>query len=160
MYINFKLRILQGQNTVVADESILHISLTFLVKEICEYFFFSFSISGSTLDVQRLTYSVLRQVLLVGNKIDLLGARKVTSDQGKAFADSNKLNYVETSALQSTNVETSFELLVSNVYYKTIAQKNGQKEQAKFVYGQQGGVYLDNESAPKKLTIKCCSSFE
>ena len=47
-------------------------------------------------------------VLQVGNKSDLRHLRAVPTDEAKAFAEKNNLSFIETSALDSTNVETAF----------------------------------------------------
>ena len=46
--------------------------------------------------------------MLVGNKSDLRHLRAVPTDEAKAFAEKNNLSFIETSALDSTNVETAF----------------------------------------------------
>mmetsp|Transcript_395 Transcript_395/g.423 ORF Transcript_395/g.423 Transcript_395/m.423 type:complete len:207 (-) Transcript_395:34-654(-) len=46
--------------------------------------------------------------LLVGNKSDLEGKKAVTYDEGKELADSMGINFIETSAKTSANVEQSF----------------------------------------------------
>ena len=47
-------------------------------------------------------------IMLVGNKSDLRHLRAVPTDEAKAFAEKNNLSFIETSALDSTNVETAF----------------------------------------------------
>ncbi|TRY68811.1 hypothetical protein TCAL_09620 [Tigriopus californicus] len=47
-------------------------------------------------------------IMLVGNKSDLRHLRAVPTDEAKAFAEQNNLSFIETSALDSTNVETAF----------------------------------------------------
>ena len=44
----------------------------------------------------------------MGNKSDLRHLRAVPTDESKAFAEKNNLSFIETSALDSTNVETAF----------------------------------------------------
>ena len=46
--------------------------------------------------------------MLVGNKSDLRHLRAVPTEEAKSFAESNQLSFIETSALDSTNVETAF----------------------------------------------------
>ena len=52
------------------------------------------------------TSTVLK--LLVGNKCDLKDKRVVEYDVAKEFADANNMPFIETSALDSTNVEEAF----------------------------------------------------
>uniref|UniRef100_A0A3Q3XMI8 Ras-related protein Rab-25 n=1 Tax=Mola mola TaxID=94237 RepID=A0A3Q3XMI8_MOLML len=47
-------------------------------------------------------------VMLVGNKTDLESLRTVPTDEGRAFAEKKGLMFMETSALDSTNVEAAF----------------------------------------------------
>ena len=47
-------------------------------------------------------------IMLVGNKSDLRHLRAVPTEEAKNFAESNQLSFIETSALDSTNVETAF----------------------------------------------------
>jgi Ras-related protein Rab-1A len=46
--------------------------------------------------------------LLVGNKSDLTAKRQVTYEQAKEFADSMNMDFLETSAKQSANVDRAF----------------------------------------------------
>jgi Ras-related protein Rab-1A len=46
--------------------------------------------------------------LLVGNKSDMQDKRKVSFDEGKAFADGLGISFLETSAKNATNVEQAF----------------------------------------------------
>ena len=53
----------------------------------------------------------------VGNKLDLQHLRTVPTEEAKAFAEDNNLSFIETSALDSTNVETAFRnILTGNCY--------------------------------------------
>ena len=47
-------------------------------------------------------------VMLVGNKRDLEALRTVPTEEAKDFADKKGLMFMETSALDSTNVEAAF----------------------------------------------------
>ena len=49
--------------------------------------------------------------ILVGNKCDMESDRKVTFEQGKEFADKNKMQFFETSAKNSINVQQAFEAM-------------------------------------------------
>ena len=46
--------------------------------------------------------------MLVGNKADQEENRVISKDTASQFAEENGLAYIETSALNSTNVEESF----------------------------------------------------
>lgn len=47
-------------------------------------------------------------IMLVGNKSDLRHLRAVPADLAKSFAERNSVSFLETSALDSTNVEAAF----------------------------------------------------
>lgn len=46
--------------------------------------------------------------ILVGNKCDLRHLRSVSTQEAKVFADGAQLHFIETSALDSTNVDEAF----------------------------------------------------
>ncbi|CAO2814630.1 unnamed protein product [Amaranthus hypochondriacus] len=46
--------------------------------------------------------------MLIGNKSDLRHLVAVTTDEGKAFVEQEGLVFMETSALEATNVELAF----------------------------------------------------
>lgn len=54
-------------------------------------------------------------IMLVGNKSDLRHLRAVPADEATAFAEANNLSFIETSALDSTNVETAFENILTGM---------------------------------------------
>lgn len=55
------------------------------------------------------------QVLLVGNKIDLEEQRQVSTEEGKAFAKKENLNFLEISAKDFKKVELAFNQLAENI---------------------------------------------
>jgi Ras-related protein Rab-1A len=69
--------------------------------------------------------------LLVGNKSDLMSKRAVTFEQGKEFADSLGIEFVETSAKNSTNVEKAFMAMSAQIKSKMKAQPSNEKKNAK-----------------------------
>lgn len=54
--------------------------------------------------------------MLVGNKCDLENIREVSVEEGKALAEEEGLFFIETSALNSTNVKTAFEIVIREIY--------------------------------------------
>ncbi|KAK9058502.1 hypothetical protein SSX86_023344 [Deinandra increscens subsp. villosa] len=54
--------------------------------------------------------------MLVGNKCDLENIRSVSVEDGKNLAERNGLFFMETSALDSTNVRTAFEMVIREIY--------------------------------------------
>ncbi|URD83352.1 40S ribosomal protein [Musa troglodytarum] len=54
--------------------------------------------------------------MLVGNKCDLETLREVSVEEGKALAEAEGLFFIETSALDSTNVKAAFEIVIKEIY--------------------------------------------
>lgn len=61
-------------------------------------------------------------IMLVGNKSDLRHLRAVPTDEAKTFAERNGLSFIETSALDSTNVETAFQNILTGLFVETSIQ--------------------------------------
>jgi Ras-related protein Rab-11A len=61
-------------------------------------------------------------IMLIGNKSDLGNLRQVDSDTAKEFAQKEALSFLETSAMESTNVETAFFTVLSEIY-KIVSKK-------------------------------------
>jgi len=55
-------------------------------------------------------------IMLVGNKSDLRHLRAVTTEQAAALAEKHGLSFIETSALDSTNVELAFQRILTEIY--------------------------------------------
>ncbi|XP_027339555.1 ras-related protein RABA4d-like [Abrus precatorius] len=62
-------------------------------------------------------------VMLVGNKSDLSSSRAVPVEVARDFAQQEDLFFIETSALDSSNVESAFLGLLSQVY-RTVSKKH------------------------------------
>lgn len=66
-------------------------------------------------------------IMLVGNKCDLRHLRAVPTDEAKQFAEQHSLSFIETSALDSTNVETAFQSILTEIY-NIVIQKSATNE--------------------------------
>ena len=60
--------------------------------------------------------------LLVGNKCDLENDRKVTYQEGKEFADSNGMKFIETSAKLDQKVGEAFETIADEIIKSSITK--------------------------------------
>ena len=98
-------------------------------------------------------------VMLVGNKCDLKHLQAVLTDDAKSFAEQNNLAFIETSALDSTNVDLAFETILIEIYRivtrKTLeagggASGPGPDPGTKIVLNQPGGT------AAGKKKSGCC----
>jgi Ras-related protein Rab-1A len=88
--------------------------------------------------------------LLVGNKSDLQGKRVVTTEQGKEFADSLGIEFLETSAKTSQNVEQAFLTMASQIKARMKTQPAATGAQT-----GKGGVSLRSQQV--KQNNGCCS---
>ena len=66
--------------------------------------------------------------LLIGNKCDLEDKRKVTFQEGKDFAESNGMKFIETSAKDNTKVQEAFELLTSEIMKSAVNKDKGMEK--------------------------------
>lgn len=55
-------------------------------------------------------------VMLIGNKSDLRHLVAVSTEEGKSFAEAESLYFMETSALEATNVENAFREVLIQIY--------------------------------------------
>jgi Ras-related protein Rab-1A len=85
--------------------------------------------------------------LLVGNKCDLEGKRVVSTEQGKEFADGLGIEFLETSAKTSTNVEQAFLTMASQI-------KARMKNQPSAAPATKPGVSLRSQQVKKESG--CC----
>jgi len=58
-------------------------------------------------------------IMLVGNKSDLRHLREVPTDTAKEFSEKNNLLFIETSALDSSNVELAFQNILTEIYHQS-----------------------------------------
>lgn len=68
--------------------------------------------------------------ILVGNKTDLKDSREVSTEEGKALAEEQNLFFMETSALDSSNVSAAFQTVVKEIY-DILSRKVFQSQESK-----------------------------
>ncbi|CAH1436429.1 unnamed protein product [Lactuca virosa] len=98
--------------------------------------------------------------MLVGNKCDLGNIRAVSVEDGKKLAENEGLFFMETSALDSTNVKTAFELVIKEIY-NNVSRKVLNSESYKSELSM-NRVTLDNRgdddgSKQNQSRSSCCS---
>ncbi|XP_022774995.1 ras-related protein Rab11A-like isoform X2 [Durio zibethinus] len=84
-------------------------------------------------------------IILIGNKSDLENQREVPTEDAKEFAQKEGLFFLETSALEATNVETAF-LTVLTEIFNIVNKKN-------LVAGENQGNGNPTSLAGKKILI-------
>jgi small GTP-binding protein len=67
-------------------------------------------------------------LILIGNKIDLEDARKVSTEEGRALAQKLKCTFMETSAKTGANVQDAFSILGIGLFFRTKAQREEDSE--------------------------------
>lgn len=94
-------------------------------------------------------------IMLVGNKSDLRHLRAVPTDDAHSFAEKEGLSFIETSALESTNVENAFHKILTEIY-RIVSKKALAQEESSQAGPSSGTTILVAEDTGKKAS--CCSS--
>ncbi|KAL9616176.1 MAG: hypothetical protein Q9160_008929 [Pyrenula sp. 1 TL-2023] len=95
-------------------------------------------------------------IMLVGNKSDLKHLRAVPTDEAKQFASENNLSFIETSALDASNVELAFQNILTEIYriVSSKALDNGDGGQNPIQSGTK--ITLDKSEDNQAKSGKCC----
>ncbi|XP_078170185.1 ras-related protein RABA2a-like [Carex rostrata] len=97
-------------------------------------------------------------VMLIGNKTDLKHLRVVSTEDGAAMAESEGLSFLETSALDSTNVEKAFEVNLTEIYRVVSKKPIVTESELKEIGGvKEGKTILVSSSNNGGYMSKCCS---
>lgn len=103
-------------------------------------------------------------LMLVGNKVDLRHLRAVEKETAASFAEENKMNFVETSALNAMNVDVAFESTLRKIYEIVKEQESDrneqENEQATMLNKKMNGessVRLKEDANSDKVRPSCCS---
>lgn len=93
--------------------------------------------------------------MLVGNKCDLENIRDVSIEEGKSLAEAEGLFFMETSALDATNVQNAFEIVIKEIY-NNVSRKvlNSDSYKAELSVNRVSLV-KDGTDVPQKAS--CCS---
>jgi len=95
-------------------------------------------------------------IMLVGNKSDLRHLRAVPTDEAKQFASENNLSFIETSALDASNVELAFQNILTEIYriVSSKALDSGDAAQNPIAPGSK--IDLDPSKSAETKSSKCC----
>lgn len=100
-------------------------------------------------------------IMLIGNKADLGSLRAVPTEDAKEFAQRENLFFMETSALEATNVETAFTTVLTEIYRitskKSLAANDeaGSAGKSNLLKGTQIDVTVQEPVGTKN---SCCTS--
>lgn len=96
-------------------------------------------------------------IMLVGNKADLRHLRAVSTEDAKAFAEKENTFFMETSALESMNVENAFTEVLSQIY-RVVSRKvlDGGEDPAALPKGKNINVGTKDEVSTS-TKVGCCS---
>ncbi|KAF6133969.1 hypothetical protein GIB67_040733 [Kingdonia uniflora] len=94
--------------------------------------------------------------MLVGNKSDLNNIRDVSVEEGKTLAEENGLFFMETSALDSTNVKIAFDMVIREIYV-TVSRKVLKSDSHKGGLSLNRVSLIDDGSKKSPNKYSCCS---
>jgi len=98
-------------------------------------------------------------IMLVGNKSDLRHLRSVNTEDAQAYCEKEGLSFIETSALESTNVEKAFHQILTEIYHIVHKKAIDADDKGAKLPNKGTSIVVDHpqeEGAKKKST--CCSS--
>lgn len=96
-------------------------------------------------------------IMLAGNKSDLKHLRAVPTDEAKAFATENNLSFIETSALDASNVESAFQNILAEIY-RIVSSKNLESSGGEFINPTGKPILVATEdNGDAKQGSKCCA---
>ncbi|XP_059445762.1 ras-related protein RABA2a [Corylus avellana] len=95
-------------------------------------------------------------IMLIGNKTDLKHLRAVATEDAQNYAEKEGLSFIETSALEATNVEKAFQTILGEIY-RIISKKSLSSEEPAPANIKEGKTIVvgGSEANTKK---PCCSS--
>ncbi|KAL9226637.1 hypothetical protein vseg_002426 [Gypsophila vaccaria] len=94
-------------------------------------------------------------IMLAGNKSDLRHLRAVPEEEGHALAEAQGLSFLETSALESNNVEKAFQVILLDIY-QIVSRKSLAAQQATGTLPQ--GTTINVGNANNNLNKRLCCS--
>lgn len=101
-------------------------------------------------------------IMLLGNKCDLGSLRVVPVEDAKEFAQRENLFFMETSALDSTNVEAAFTTTLTDIYRvvskKALTASNTQNQNASNLKGTNIVIPTQDQSTndTERVPSGCC----
>jgi len=97
------------------------------------------------------------QLLLVGNKTDLAEDREVSTEEGIKFSRELNLNFLETSALNGSNVNRAFQIVLQDIH--KLSQKYAKLDEQRLKQPSKQTVKLVGDDTGKKQESRGCCDF-
>lgn len=101
-------------------------------------------------------------IILVGNKLDQRHIRAILPEEARRYAEDRNIQYVETSALDATNVEQAFRTLIVDIYRRWASRMDTMKEESNANYSSKNNQTI-RAGSPSNSTSKdsnpCCANF-
>ncbi|KAL1848091.1 Rab GTPase ypt31 [Paecilomyces lecythidis] len=95
-------------------------------------------------------------IMLVGNKSDLRHLRAVPTEEAKQFASDNNLSFIETSALDASNVELAFQNILTEIYRIVSSKALDNGESGQNPLGERRQVVEISKSQDPETKQGCC----
>ena len=96
-------------------------------------------------------------IMLVGNKSDLRHLRSVQTEDAKAFCEKEGLSFIETSALEATNVEQAFQRILTEIYH-IVSKKALASEEGVAAPSSGTSIKVTDAVPDAKKKSACCST--
>ncbi|BFG33178.1 ras-related protein RABA6a [Prunus yedoensis var. nudiflora] len=103
-------------------------------------------------------------IVLAGNKLDLSHSREVSEEEGRIFAETEGLCFMETSALENVNVERVFLDMISKIHQitsqKILEAKLDETIPSPSLHAAKQTIHIDDHevTATKQPSYYCCSN--
>lgn len=97
-------------------------------------------------------------VMMAGNKSDLTHLRAVSESDGQVFAEKEGLSFLETSALESHNIEKAFQTILTEIYHIINKKALAAQEAARNAGPPVQGTTINVSDSAGGSKASCCSS--
>ncbi|KAL1817231.1 hypothetical protein ACET3Z_019805 [Daucus carota] len=95
-------------------------------------------------------------LMMAGNKSDLNHLRAVAEQDGQALAEKEGLSFLETSALEASNIERAFQTVLTEIYHIMNKKALAAEAAAATLPGQ--GTTININDASGNMKKGCCST--
>ncbi|KAM0999376.1 hypothetical protein FF1_006085 [Malus domestica] len=97
-------------------------------------------------------------IMMTGNKSDLINLRAVSEDDGQSLAEREGLSFLETSALEATNVEKAFQTILTEIYHIVSKKALAAQEAVSTTLPGQGTTINVGDASGNTNKRGCCST--